>query len=187
MKIVQGSLFFLYFLLLESCDSSNQNRKKRTAQNFINTIDATLDSFTSTGVTFGAYFEAVKPIAEQDPDSKLDRNKIDSLKNYYHIYMNSLAEGISKLSNLNEFDTSLKVIKPCLYFLKNQKDAYSKTLPSWFKVYELGWDKASDSDKLIMLTTPKILRDADLSSSKEIGNMDTIVDQFKRKYDLKIN
>ena len=72
-------------------------------------------------------------------------------------------------------------------FLKNQKEAYSKTLPSWFKVYELGWDKASDSDKLIMLTTPKILRDADLSSSKEIGSMDTIVDQFKRKYDLKIN
>jgi hypothetical protein len=158
--------------------------KKKSAQNFINTIVATLDSSTSTSGPFVAYFEVIKPSGELFPESKLDRNKIDSLKNYYNNYMNSLAEGISKLSNLNEFDTSLKVVKPCLDFLKKTKEASSKTFPSWFKVYELGWDKASDSDRLIILITPKILRDTELSSPY---NMDTILNQFRRKYDLKIN
>ena len=112
-KLVLRTLFFLCFFLLESYYSYAQE-KNTSAQEFINTISSTLDSFKSTAENFVAYLQVVIPIAENDADYKLAKNKIDSLKNYFNVYMNSLAEGISKLSKLNEFDTSLKMVTPCL-------------------------------------------------------------------------
>jgi hypothetical protein len=181
-KILPGSLLFLCLLLLMSCD--HPERKGHSAKDFIDTIGSTLDSFTTTGEKFVAYLEVVTPIALSDPDLKLGESKIDSLRNYYDRYMNSLAEGISRLSAMKEFDTSFSIVAPCLYVLKKTKDAFTATFPSYFTIYRVGWDKAGEPGRQIWIASPKILHEANLSSSKEIKNLGATIDRFRRKYAL---
>jgi hypothetical protein len=184
---VQSCLFLLCILVLGSCDHAKPRTQKSLAQDFLDTIDTTLDAFGSSGENFATYLEIVTPIALNNPNTKLDKKKIDSLRNYYDTYMNSLAEGISTLSNLKEFDTSFNIVAPCLYFLKKTKEAYTATFPSYFRIYEVGWDKVSEADRQIWLSSPKVLHEANLSSSKEIKNLGTMIKGFRRKYALSVN
>ena len=178
-------IFIIFsFFTLTSCNISDTIQKHNKATEFINTVNTLDESVIPSSERFSNYLQTVGPIAKNGANYQLDQQKIDSLKTYYELFMQSFDIAMSKLSKLKEFDTSFNVIKPSINHMEIIKNSYVLTIPAYLKVYKIGWVEASDSLRNIINQGPEILNSGRISASKQAAIKDTETKRFIGKYKL---
>ncbi|MEQ1625713.1 MAG: hypothetical protein ABL870_13515 [Sediminibacterium sp.] len=175
---------FLYYSIFLSCNLSNKTGKQNDAILFLNKVTQLQESIVPSSTLFSDYLQVVGPIANNGSNYQLEQQQIDSLKNYYNSFMQSIDKATAELSNLNEFDTSFNIIQPTINHLEIVKNSYVVTIPTYLSVYKIGWDKASDSSRAIINKGGETLEEGRILASKQREIQETEVKKLMDKYKL---
>jgi hypothetical protein len=126
----------------------------------------------------------VGPLARNNKNYQLEDEKIDTLSRYYQSFIHSFDKATMELSNLTEFDTTFSLIRSTIRYLKIIENSYVACIPTYLSVYRIGWDKATDSLKLIIDRGPSILDNGQKLAAKERKNWDHQMAEFRKKHKI---
>ena len=154
------------------------------ATKFLNDINTLEESVIPSSEKFSDYSQIVGQLAKNGANYQVDQQKIDSLRDYYNSFMQSIDEAIVQLSKLKEFDTSFNILKPSISHMEIVKDSYVSTTPANLFVYKIGWTKANDSLKNIINEESKTFSNRLMLASRQREIKESETKKFMTKYKL---
>lgn len=180
-KILNYSL-----LVLLSCNTiSDEGKKKQEAQFFYDQLSSIINEVAKSNNQFTLYFRKIAPLAKQNFDYKIEKPKIDTLNKLYFDYVDVLNKAIDKLNLLEESDTSFKIKNSFTKVFIANRRVYAATIPTYLYVYLVGWRRASEYEKNIIMNADNIFENA----AKEIRAEENIATKqlinFMEKYKIK--